>query len=256
MRAAFYSLFLHEQFHHKVESLGLRLMVAAKSSFYIPYSRNVYTVTFNTDDCLEEALANADSYNRLSQKTYKDRLHGQIYRATRDYLRDSFEVAPPGYRRASGFLGTRFDDGVWDLQTQVREGTVHPNPHALPPVHPSHWGLAPNMTKALMPISSKVFLILPVGSKPFLSHKDIRPGFTATTRELRAALTRHYGFWVEAGGKGSHVKLAHRTAPTVILSNRCNGMSPGVIEKAIKAIGRDYGLNRLPELLNGTLPMV
>jgi len=62
LRGAFYTLFLHEQFHHKVESLGLRLLIAAGSDRYRPYKANVYRPAWGTSDCLEESLANAESY--------------------------------------------------------------------------------------------------------------------------------------------------------------------------------------------------
>jgi hypothetical protein len=59
LRSAFYVFFLHEQFHHKVESLGLRLLIATGSDRYRPYKTKVYRQTFLTPNCLEESLANA-----------------------------------------------------------------------------------------------------------------------------------------------------------------------------------------------------
>lgn len=248
LRAAFYVLFLHEQFHHKVESLGLRMMVAASKQFYIPYSRGVYQATFRTDDCLEESLANAESYRRFKESTYKNIFDTAIHGGLLEYLLTSFKGAPPGYRRAPDFLSEKkFRDGLWRLQSQVKEGVL------LPSWPSSQWAVAGNMTKALKPISSEIFLIVPTGHKPIVSKKDIRPGFTATTAALQGALIRHYGFREVSGGKGSHIKLQHADATTVVLTNRCNGMSREVITQAIKKIGPNYGLNRLPELLKGTL---
>ena len=40
LRSAFYSFFLHEQFHHKVESLGFRLLIATNSDRYRNYKKN------------------------------------------------------------------------------------------------------------------------------------------------------------------------------------------------------------------------
>jgi hypothetical protein len=65
-RAGFAVLFLHEQFHHKIESLGIRLHVVENSSRYLPYERKVYVPTCGTDDNLEEAIANADAFLRLN----------------------------------------------------------------------------------------------------------------------------------------------------------------------------------------------
>jgi len=49
IRAGFAALFLHEQFHHKVESLGIRLHVVERSCRYIPYQQGVYMPTYGTD---------------------------------------------------------------------------------------------------------------------------------------------------------------------------------------------------------------
>ena len=54
-RSAFYIFFLHEQFHHKVESFGLRLLVATGTDRYRPYKKTFIEV-FGTSGCLERAL--------------------------------------------------------------------------------------------------------------------------------------------------------------------------------------------------------
>lgn len=86
-RSAFYILFLHEQFHHKVESLAFRLLVATGADRYRPYKKNVYTRLFNTKLCLEESLANAESYSRFNENRYKDRIDPEIRKAVRQYLK-------------------------------------------------------------------------------------------------------------------------------------------------------------------------
>jgi hypothetical protein len=73
LRSAFYIFFLHEQFHHKVESLGFRLLVTTGSDRYRPYKTKVYRPNFLKATCLEESLANAESYRRLNEQRYKKR---------------------------------------------------------------------------------------------------------------------------------------------------------------------------------------
>jgi hypothetical protein len=55
LRSAFYVLFLHEQFHHKVESLGFRLLISTRVDRYRPYKTNVHRRTFLSSDCIEES---------------------------------------------------------------------------------------------------------------------------------------------------------------------------------------------------------
>lgn len=42
LRAAFSTLFLHEAYHHKTESLGIRLHIVERTPCYVPYFKNVY----------------------------------------------------------------------------------------------------------------------------------------------------------------------------------------------------------------------
>lgn len=78
LRSGFYALYLHEQFHHKVESLGFRLLIATGSDRYRPYKQNVYRRSYPTADCIEEGLANAESYRRLNEERYARRLDPPI----------------------------------------------------------------------------------------------------------------------------------------------------------------------------------
>ena len=74
IRAGFSILFLHEQYHHKTESYTLRLHVVERTPRYVAYFRGVYDTlrAAGSDDLHEEALANADSFLRLSDDPYAE----------------------------------------------------------------------------------------------------------------------------------------------------------------------------------------
>lgn len=117
LRSAFYVFYLHEQFHHKVESLGLRLLISTGTDRYRPYKANVYRHTFNTADCVEESLANAESYRRLSEPRYILRVDPAIRDGLRAYLKWSIPQQLPGYREGIDYLpGSRYRDGLHQLQ--------------------------------------------------------------------------------------------------------------------------------------------
>jgi hypothetical protein len=97
LRSAFYVFYLHEQFHHKVESLGFRLLIATATDRYRPYKTNVYRRSFRTVGCIEESLANAESYKRLSEPRYTRRHDKPILEGLRNFLKMSFPLQPPGY---------------------------------------------------------------------------------------------------------------------------------------------------------------
>src|SRR5262249_54752660 len=123
--AAFFALFLHEHFHHKLEGFGIRLALADRTTpdHYLRYDHGVYKPSFGTDDNLEEALANADAYRRLGHDPYKRVLSAGIRAALRRWMKWRFQyVDPPGYRMAVRYLGgDDFIAGAEWLQTQVLE---------------------------------------------------------------------------------------------------------------------------------------
>jgi hypothetical protein len=247
LRSAFYVFFLHEQFHHKVESLGFRLLIATRTDRYRPYKRNVYRPTFLTPDCLEESLANAESYRRLGEERYVQRVDPAIRQGLRDYLKTSIPMQPPGYREGVNYLSEApYRDGLYGLQSQILDGVI-------PPTTPAgHWSVAPNMITSLADIADDIYVVLPHGARPIFRPTSIDPGATVSSRALEGALTKHYGYNPAKGGKGSHVKLKKPGAPTIVLPGNRPVLSPGVVKHALEAIG-GYPISRLPDLLDGRL---
>jgi hypothetical protein len=247
LRSAFYVFFLHEQFHHKVESLGLRLLIATGGDRYRPYKSQVYCRTFLTRNCLEESLANAESFRRLSEPRYVRRVDPAIRAGLRDYLRISIPMQPPGYAEGVHYLAeAAYRDGLFNLQSQVLDGTCPPTTTA------GHWSVAPNMITALADITDDIYVILPRGARPIFSPTSVDPGATVSSRALEGALTRYYGYRPVPGGKVSHVKLAKPGAPTIIIPGNRPVLSPGVVKRALEAIG-GYPISKLPDLLDGRL---
>lgn len=232
LRSAFYVFFLHEQFHHKVESLGLRLLISTASDRYRPYKTNVYRRTFNTSDCIEESLANAESYRRLNEPRYTRRVDPAIRAGLRRYLKWSIPQQPPGYREGVNFLSEApYRDGLYGLQSQMLDGRI-------PPSTPkTHWSVAPNMITSLADIADDIYVVLPKGALPIFRPTSFDPGATVSSRALEGALTRHYGYRPVAGGKGSHVKLKKPGAPTIILPGNRSTVSPGVVKSVLDALG-------------------
>ncbi len=247
LRSAFYVFFLHEQFHHKVESLGFRLLVSTGADRYRPYKAKVYRRTFLTPDCLEESLANAESYRRLVEPRYVQRVDPNIRNGLRRYLKWSIPSQPPGYREGVNFLSEPlYRNGLYSLQSQMLDGMFPPM------TPPGHWSVAPNMITALADIADDIYIVLPKGARPIFRPTNVDPGATVSSRELEGALTRHYGYQPVPGGKGSHVKLAKPGSPTIILPGNRSTLSPGVVKHALDAIG-GYPISRLPDLLMGRL---
>lgn len=247
LRTAFYILFLHEQFHHKVESLGFRFLVSSGKDAYRPYKANVYRPTFLTKNCLEESLAEADSFRRLDEPRYKERVSPQVRKAARAFLRFTIPLGSPGYAQGANFLSDAANrKGLNLLQTQVREGQVSPIGAI------DDWLAAPGMSRGLMSIDREIYVVLPKHSKPIFRPSVLDPRLTVSTKDLITALIKHYGYTIVPGGKGSHMKLKRQGAPTIILPGNRSALSPGVIKQALDAIG-GKSISQLSEMLSGQL---
>ncbi len=247
LRSAFYVFYLHEQFHHKIESLGFRLLVATGTDRYRPYKANVYRPLYLTNDCLEESLANAESYRRLIEPRYTRRLDKRIIEAQRAFLQISIPMQPPGYAQGTLYIDNgMYRDALYKIQSQMLEG-------AQVPVTPLvNWSVAPNMITSLANIADDIYIVLPRGAKPLFRPTTIDPRVTVSTNDLIAALTKYYGYKTESGGKGSHVKLKKPDCPTIILPGNRPVLSPGVIKHALEALG-ERSLAKLPDLIEGRL---
>ena len=249
-RGAFYVFFLHEQFHHKVESLGLRLLVSTNSDRYRHYKAKVYRKTFLSSACLEESLANAESVRRLDEPRYAKRLHPDIREGLKTYLRASIALQAPGYREGLNFTSeASYRTGLYKLQSQILDASLSPR------TPDSSWSIAPNMITALADIDDSIYVVLPKGAKPIFRPTWVDPGATVSTRVLVGALTKHYGYQQVPGGKGSHVKLKKPGAPTITLAGNRPVLSPGIVKQALDALG-GYPISRVPDLISGRLPLV
>jgi hypothetical protein len=174
--AAMFAYYLHEHYHHCVESLGFRLQVVLGRSCYVPYKLNVYRVLkaaagggalppqWNPDDQIEEALANANSYRRLSESTYKDRVSPLAMKAVKKCLKRQFRYEPPGYKQAYDYLSNSdFREGQNVLQALVLDGTMVPK--GLSSLNHGPWRLAPGMMRGMFNIKRRFWGVVDKGGK-------------------------------------------------------------------------------------------
>ena len=234
LRAAFQAFYLHEHFHHKVESFGIRLHVSqGLRSKYLPYKKNVYRPNLYSDLCLEEALANADSYRRLDEFSRKNPTPHQIKIAAKQYLKDTFKYDPPGYRMAQHYLSpSEFKHGVASLQCQINEGAL-----AFKQNH-EDWFCAPQMIHSLFNHRSNIYSVVNRGSHPILPAK-VFPKSCSTGDMIK--IYQNKGYKIVSGGKGSHVKLRNSRGETMILPGNRKELSIGVLNSALKSLGYSIG---------------
>ena len=248
IRASFYAFYLHEQFHHKVESFALRLLVSTRTDRYRPYQSSVYVPTYRTLQCIEESLANADSVRRLNEPRYKERLSPAVRQALKNYLNHSIPRQPFSYGLGLKFVPElRHEVGIWELQSQVLTATC-------PATFPSHqWVVAKHMIRSAMDIDRRIYAIVPRGYSPVLPWGNIKPAPTTSSRELINASRKFYGFEEVQGGKGSHVKMKHSDGRTLIIPGDRKHLRPGTLSSTLETLG-GFNLRQLPDVLSGSSP--
>jgi predicted RNA binding protein YcfA (HicA-like mRNA interferase family) len=234
MRMSLSVLYLHEAFHHKIESFAIRGEVVKRSKVYVPYNENVYKPLKNTDELVEEMLACTEMYTRLKEATFRKGVSADVFDATRSMLEDWIPTLPPGYRMGLDVLAvSSFGDERNYLLSQVNEGV-------LKPMQPwQEWEIAPQMTRALFSWKEIAHVLIPRGQTsmvPWFS-EDVSP-LSISSRDL-AKLLKKTGYSEVVGGKGSHRKFSHETRPMIILPNSREALSPGVLRSVSRTLGLD-----------------
>ena len=230
VRAAFATLYLHEQYHHKTESFALRLHVVQQRPVHPAYFWGVYKRTSGTDGQIEEGLANADSWFRMRTDPYRAWISHSVLHATLMYLEASFAVAPPGYRNAQRLLNRgAFDDEQHVLFAQVQEGSTKPGRKAF-----ADFGIATHVNRGLFDIKQRIFTIVPRGTASALPvHPAILPLKTST---LERHITKTGWSPVKGGGKGSHSKYRDERGRMIVLPH-AKDVSPGVLRTTAETLG-------------------
>jgi hypothetical protein len=177
--------FIHEHYHHKVESFCTRLELVENQPRFIPSSSSIYDATFLSDDNLEEALANGEIVRRFKEERSYKNIFGKIWRGygfdlteiTINYAKMQFRKAPGGYRRAADFQGRYggFNRKIFETRqfkhlSQLQASSLNPLSDG------SDWVWSKNMLSPLFDKNHVVYEVLnkssissmPTSSKPLM----------------------------------------------------------------------------------------
>jgi hypothetical protein len=157
--------FLHEHFHHKVESLGFRLhtSIGGKSN-YLSYKEKVYRPNLYTSKCLEESLANADVYKRVGNEPYRQLIGKSWIAQFRLYLQTvDYPFSPPGYREAGKYLERKKLENAMNIFCgQLKEATLHPIQDS------RDWEVATRLCQSMFSFNCPIWEVIPAGSHRLL----------------------------------------------------------------------------------------
>jgi predicted RNA binding protein YcfA (HicA-like mRNA interferase family) len=237
LRAAISVLYLHEAFHHKIESLAIRFEVIERQRRYLPYDDNVVIPLLRqrSDDVLEETLACAEMYRRFKDEpVYLKGIPHRVRSATLRMLPPWFETLPPSYNKAGKYLkNSKFDLALNELMSQVQEATITPKRDA------SEWDLAPHQIRGLFNCQNITHVLVPLGQQPILPWiGDARALPSVSTRKAVQHLQEHGWRIVPGRGKGSHIwlELVGGGRPVNLPVNR-ERLAPGRVKEIAGALG-------------------
>lgn len=236
VRAGLAALYLHEAFHHKIESLAIRLEIVEAERRYIPYHDKVFSPLreAQSDDLVEEALACAEMHRRLkSESAYKRHIPGDVLQATLAMLPDWFRTLPAGYRTAGRYLtDSRFNPAMNRLTSQLQEARENPRRSV------AQWNLAPRIETGLFNHKAITHIVIPVGAEPIVpwfGHGAVP--LPVVSSKAAVEHLRRGGYEVVPGGKGSHIKLRRPGGPMQIVPANRKALSPGVIKTIADGLG-------------------
>jgi predicted RNA binding protein YcfA (HicA-like mRNA interferase family) len=230
VRSAFSFLFLHEQYHHKIESAAIRMHITEQRPVYPRYARAIWPAVGGTNRDLEEALANADAHYRFgTQKPYSNFARGRERAYVRDWMEDLFANSPPGYKRALNYLRrSSFDPAEGLLLGQVQEATETPRRRST-----DDFMQAEHLTHSLFNLKQNVWTLVPKGARSILPSKDLIPGLTRIRLER---FLRKTGWEETALGKGSH-SVWRRDGSGMITLPHQKDLSKTVLKSTAKTLG-------------------
>lgn len=235
-RAAMSVLYLHEAYHHKIESLAIRLEMVERARRYLPYSKEVYIplIQQGSDDVLEEALACAEMYRRFkTENLYRRGVPKLVRQATLAMLPEWFEDLPPSYRKAATYFSDRkFDRSQRELMSQLHEASAEPRRAA------DEWSLAPHLCRGLFDCQRITHVLVPKGQEPILPWIGHTPALPSVSSKTVIRQLEVRGWKVDPGrGKGSHVRLKQVGKQSLTIPANRESLSPTVLKSVAQALG-------------------
>jgi hypothetical protein len=238
VRTAFLVLFLHQLFHHRVETLGLRLEVVHQRPRYLPYYRDAYARSAGTDDQLEEALANAFVHRSLGHRARSADVPVEVRRLAAAHVRERWTADEPSYREAAAYLtSTGWSRGLGELHARVDEGTATPSRRAT-------WRhLGPDLTGVFLEPAVDVVAVAVEGQPAVLPRADVAP---ACSGAQMVALLERAGYEQPRRQKGPVLRLTCKGRAVAVVPP-VPALPPGATARLLALI--DATPADLPELL-------
>jgi predicted RNA binding protein YcfA (HicA-like mRNA interferase family) len=229
IQAARLFLYRHEAFHHKTECFATRLETTHRKAFFKAGFERYYQSTLGTDDCLEEALANAYAYGEVLKKITA---FPELEPALADYIKAS----PPGYRKGVDVAAAKFQP-TKNKFAEENQRVCNPS---LPHKDPDVWDFGTHMFDGITNIKSQVNYIIPRGSRlaSRLRFKPLLP-----PNKLIKKLRDMVGLELIRHG-GNHDVYRSAAGKQTTIPRHPKDMTTGTLRSILRQLGISGGLEQ------------
>jgi predicted RNA binding protein YcfA (HicA-like mRNA interferase family) len=183
-----------------------------------------YKSTAGTDDCLEEALANAEALKKVTG----------FPRAVSEALEKMVLASPPGYRR-----GVEVKQNFTDFRNQFAETNQRVSFPHLPHKGHSAWGAATHMFDGINNVKGKVNYLVPRSSH-LLSRLRVQP--MLPPRKLVKKLADLAGVTFKRPG-GNHDLYQTRDGHVFPIPRHARDINRGLLRGILRQCGIEMGLD-------------
>jgi len=227
-------LYYHEAFHHKTESFATRLEVTHRQALYRLGFQKLFDDTFLTDDCLEEALANAHAYRKVEEalkaRKWKKRA---VLKGLRAYIKGQ----EPGYNRALEFIEEDVFRSARNQFSELNHDESLPHEGKDSKI----WKLFGHGYRGIARINSYANYLVKRDS-PLLDRVDLH-GRRISYRKLKKELDSLVGLNFERQGKGSHEVYRTDEGDRVTLYYTDGDVPRGTLNSILKQAGVDMNVH-------------
>lgn len=239
-RAAFFYFFLHEMYHHKVESFSTRLEIIERQPRYVPYKHSVYEPARRpilTDSLIEEGLAVAEVLRRvINDSPYnKPAFWGHLGQGiqVRDLIIDFLQrdirsmQKLPGYRtartlrnRLDNISKEKFFDRQRKLMSMIQQSCLNPLGVT------EEWRFATDIFSCLYDMNRVTYEVIPPGRSSTMPSKAA-PAAQASPSKVMSKARKWHIRPVGRGGRtrGDHQWLENHRGTQNHIDTGCTDLS-------------------------------
>jgi predicted RNA binding protein YcfA (HicA-like mRNA interferase family) len=222
-KAAHIFLYYHEAFHHRTECFGTRFELIDRKPHYIGGFQDLFDKTYGTDECLEEALANATAAIEVSNKLN----HSGINDALLEYMRGM----PPGYRRADEFIEKSNFNGGRNLFSELNRAECY---GVKPKKSTDFWSAVGYHYNGNTNINSRIHYLVPKGSPINRRIGGSRPAISP--RRLEKKLKELVGLKHHRSGSRHEIYISDK-GKIVPIPRHSKDLKKGLIMGILKELG-------------------